>query len=188
MTPAYGKRPTDDDARGVYAFSRRQLDRIISPSTRQNFYAATLNFAQERPLFFAFVLFQLLFSFLPLVTFAVFALSLATLALGAAIVFSLFWIGVALLVLVPTLFLTSSIGLLVWVWAAGSFVVAKRLWALAAHAPSHERGGYDGVWKSEKRGADERNGAAERSAGGMNESGEANGEKTAVVVKKEEDS
>ncbi|ROT43683.1 hypothetical protein SODALDRAFT_327885 [Sodiomyces alkalinus F11] len=178
MAPtSYNKQNAEDDARGIRAFSRRQLDRVISPSTRQNLYAATLDFAQERPLFFAFLLFQLLFSFLPLVTFAVFALSLATLALGAAIVFSLFWIGIALLVLVPTLFLTSSIGLLVWVWAAGSFVVAKRLWALASHSPADH--GYDGAFM---KGTNEKIGA-----NGNKEAGEKNGEKSSAVVVKEEE-
>jgi len=38
---------------------------------------------------------------------------------------SLFWIGVALLVLLPALFITVSLGLVVWIWAVTSFVVAR---------------------------------------------------------------
>jgi hypothetical protein len=41
------------------------------------------------------------------------------------LLFSLFWIGVALLVLVPTLFITVSLGLVVWIWAVTSFLVAR---------------------------------------------------------------
>lgn len=60
-----------------------------------------------------------------------FSASTIAFALGAAVVFSLFWIGVALLFLVPTLFFTCSIAVLVWIWAAGSFVVAKRLYEIS---------------------------------------------------------
>lgn len=164
-----------EDARGVVSFSQRQLDRVVSPSKRRDVYDAASEFAHERPILFvrapslptpltpltstlqAFLLFQVVFSFLPLVTFAVFALSTVALALGSALVFSLFWIGVALLVLVPTLFLTSSIGLLVWLWAAGSFLVARKLWSLAPAVEDDRRhaGGVNGqqtrvVLKDEK--------------------------------------
>ncbi|KAH7362742.1 hypothetical protein B0T11DRAFT_318355 [Plectosphaerella cucumerina] len=135
MAPTYDidtvKASAQDNARGVVAFSQRQLDRVVSPSKRQDVYAGASDFAHERPLLFAFVLFQALFSFLPIVTFSIFALSTVAFALGAALIFALFWIGVALLVLVPTIFLTSSIGVLVWLWAAGTFVVARKLWSLA---------------------------------------------------------
>lgn len=43
-------------------------------------------------------------------------------------IFSLFWIGVALLVLVPTLFITVSLGIVVWIWAVTSFLVARWLY------------------------------------------------------------
>ena len=68
---------------------------------------------------------QLLFSFLPLLAFITFAISTIVFALGVAVVFSLFWIGVALLALVPALLVTSCIGVLAWAWAVGSFVVAR---------------------------------------------------------------
>jgi hypothetical protein len=71
---------------------------------------------------------QLLLSFLPLLIFLTFSLSTILFALGAAIVFALFWIGVALLILVPALLVTSSIAVLVWGWAVGSFVVARWLY------------------------------------------------------------
>ncbi|CRK42590.1 hypothetical protein BN1723_016037 [Verticillium longisporum] len=143
------KHRTQESARGVYAFSQRQLDRAVSPSTRQQAYTSAADFAHERPLLFAFLVAQLIFSFLPLVIFATFALSTVGFALGAALIFALFWIGVALLVLVPTLFLTSAVGLLVWIWAAGSFVVARKLWQIA---PASIKGGQDGSTNGERTG------------------------------------
>ncbi|RKL16397.1 hypothetical protein BFJ68_g5010 [Fusarium oxysporum] len=76
----------------------------------------------------SFVVSQLLLSFLPLLIFLTFSLSTILFALGAAIVFALFWIGVALLVLVPALLVTSSIAVLVWGWAIGSFIIARWLY------------------------------------------------------------
>ncbi|CRK37552.1 hypothetical protein HYQ45_002028 [Verticillium longisporum] len=143
------KHRTQESARGVYAFGQRQLDRAVSPSTRQQAYTSAADFAQERPLLFVFLVAQLIFSFLPLVIFATFALSTVGFALGAALIFALFWIGVALLVLVPTLFLTSAVGLLVWIWAAGSFVVARKLWQVA---PASIKGGQDGSTNGERTG------------------------------------
>jgi membrane protein implicated in regulation of membrane protease activity len=55
------------------------------------------------------------------------AFALGTLALSfiTALLFSLFWIGIALFVLVPTLFITVSLGIVLWVWAVSSFLVAR---------------------------------------------------------------
>lgn len=72
---------------------------------------------------------QLVFSSLPILTFAVFALSTMALALAGALLFALFWTGVALLFLVPALLVTSSVAVLVWAWAVGGFVVVRALYA-----------------------------------------------------------
>ncbi|OLN96889.1 hypothetical protein CCHL11_02323 [Colletotrichum chlorophyti] len=125
------KASAKDNAAGVYAYGQRQIDRVVSRDTRQRAYSNVSNLAKEQPFLFAFFLVQLVFSFLPILLFVSFSLSTVAFALGVAAVFSLFWIGVALLVLVPTLFFTCSIAVLVWVWAAGSFVVAKRMYELS---------------------------------------------------------
>ena len=39
-------------ANGILAYGQRQVDRVVSPPTRQKAYDATANFAQERPLTF----------------------------------------------------------------------------------------------------------------------------------------
>ena len=87
--------------------------------------------------FQAFAASQAAFSFLPLLLFLVFSLSTVAFALGAALVFALFWIGVAFMLLVPTLLVTFSVAVLVWAWAVGSFVVARWLYD---HAPVGVRG------------------------------------------------
>jgi len=125
------KASAKENAAGVYAYSQRQMDRVVSQDTRQKAYDSAYNLAQEQPFLFAFLLVQLIFSFLPTLVFVSFAFSTVAFAFGVAVVFSLFWIGVALLVLVPTLFFTCSIAVLVWVWAAGSFIVAKRLYEIS---------------------------------------------------------
>ncbi|KAK1674932.1 hypothetical protein BDP55DRAFT_729170 [Colletotrichum godetiae] len=125
------KASAKDNAAGVYAYGQRQINRVVSSDTRQRAYGNAYNFAQEQPFLFAFILCQFIFSFLPILVFVSFSASTIAFALGAAVVFSLFWIGIALLVLVPILFFTCSIGVLVWIWAAGSFVVAKRLYEMS---------------------------------------------------------
>ncbi|KAK7426430.1 hypothetical protein QQZ08_007025 [Neonectria magnoliae] len=123
-------------ASGLYSYAQRSLDRVVSPSSRQRAYDQTAEFAAARPVLFSFIVGQFLFSFLPVLLFATFSLSTVAFSLGVALVFALFWIGVAFMVLVPTLLLTSSIAVLIWGWAVGSFLVARWLYN---HAPA---GGY----------------------------------------------
>ncbi|TQN69821.1 hypothetical protein CSHISOI_05638 [Colletotrichum shisoi] len=131
------KASAKENAAGVFAYGQRQVNRVVSQDTRQRAYGNTYNFAQEQSFLFAFLLVQLIFSFIPILVFVSFSASTIAFAFGVAVVFSLFWIGVALLVLVPTLFFTCTVAVLVWVWAAGSFVVAKRLYEMS---PIHARG------------------------------------------------
>ncbi|PNP84690.1 hypothetical protein FNYG_01784 [Fusarium nygamai] len=117
-----------DNASGFIAYARSSVDRVVPPNSRQKAYDNTASFASSRPILFSFIVSQLLLSFLPLLIFLTFSLSTIVFALGAAIVFALFWIGVALLVLVPALLVTSSIAVLVWGWAIGSFIIARWLY------------------------------------------------------------
>ncbi|KAH7254112.1 uncharacterized protein BKA55DRAFT_567027 [Fusarium redolens] len=117
-----------DNASGFIAYARSSIDRVVPPNSRQKAYDNTASFASSRPILFSFIVSQLLLSFLPLLIFLTFSLSTIVFALGAAIVFALFWIGVALLVLVPALLVTSSIAVLVWGWAIGSFIIARWLY------------------------------------------------------------
>ncbi|KAF4960932.1 hypothetical protein FGADI_582 [Fusarium gaditjirri] len=126
-TNSYGE-TARDNASGFIAYARSSVDRVVPPNSRQKAYDNTASFASSRPILFSFVVSQLLLSFLPLLIFLTFSLSTILFALGAALVFALFWIGVALLVLVPALLVTSSIAVLVWGWAIGSFIIARWLY------------------------------------------------------------
>lgn len=112
-------------AKNVVNYGQKQVDRVLPPSTRQRVYDAVVAFATERPITFVFIVMQTLFSFLPLFLFISFAFSTAICALIFALVFALFWVGVAMLFLVPTLFVTFSVGILVWIWACATFLVCR---------------------------------------------------------------
>lgn len=62
--------------------------------------------------------------------FVSFAASITLFALVTAVVFSLFWVGVALVFLAPTLFVTGSVAVLVWLWVVSAFVFARWLYNL----------------------------------------------------------
>jgi len=117
-------------AKGIYARVQGITDRVVSPDTRQQFYTNVSNFANEQPLLAAFIFIQLVLSFMPIALFASFVLATILFSFITALIFSLFWIGAALLVLVPTLFVTVSIGIAVWAWAVGSFIVSRWLYSL----------------------------------------------------------
>ncbi|KAK7959341.1 uncharacterized protein PG986_004195 [Apiospora aurea] len=123
-------KPNSEANGGIFAYGQRQVNRVVSPPTRQKAYDATANFAQERPLTFAFIVSQSIFSLLPLMLFVSFALSTAVFAFVCGLVFSLFWIGIATLILVPTLFVAFSVAILVWIWAVATFIFARRVYQM----------------------------------------------------------
>ncbi|EHK49599.1 hypothetical protein TRIATDRAFT_9373, partial [Trichoderma atroviride IMI 206040] len=110
------------------SYAHRSLDSLISPSSRQRAYDTTASFASDQP-----ILFVSLFSLLPILLFISFALSTFFLTLCVAVIFTLFWTGVASLFLIPTLFITSALAVLCWGSSVGSFVVARWLYH---HAPA----------------------------------------------------
>ncbi|KAI9807371.1 MAG: hypothetical protein M1833_000114 [Piccolia ochrophora] len=106
------------------------IDRVAPPETRRQLTSNAKTFANEQPLLASFLFTQLALSALPLLLFVSFALGTAILSFFAAVAFAAFWIGAALLVLLPTLFLTGSAGILIWLWAVGSFLVGRFLYRL----------------------------------------------------------
>lgn len=78
----------------------------------------------------SFLVTQGLFSLLPLLLFASFAFGTIALAAVSALFFSLFWISIAALVLGSTLFVTSSLALLAWVWVVGTYLAATFAYGL----------------------------------------------------------
>ncbi|KAI2601870.1 hypothetical protein GGR54DRAFT_579165 [Hypoxylon sp. NC1633] len=112
-------------ANEVIAYGQRQVDRVVSPPTRQKAYDWVREQSTERPVLASFVAFQLVLSLAPLVLFAGFAATTLAVSLISAVLFSIFWIGVATFILVPTLFITFSIALLLWAWAAATFFAGR---------------------------------------------------------------
>ncbi|KAH6682012.1 hypothetical protein B0J14DRAFT_695483 [Halenospora varia] len=125
---------------GLFGYAQSFLDRVVDPSTREKTYNNILTFSQEKPLLFSFILAQTIFSLTPLLLFASFSIGCLLLASISAILFSLFWIGLALAILVPTLFVTVGLGVFVWVWVVGSWLVGRWAWGVV-----FERGGNEVV-------------------------------------------
>lgn len=115
-------------ASGILARFQSLVDKMISPDTRSEYNNKIIAFAQDQPILFTFVLIQTLLSFTPVALFLAFALGTLALSFITALLFSIFWIGIALFVLVPTLFITVSLGIVLWVWAVSSFLVARWLY------------------------------------------------------------
>ncbi|KAI0160076.1 hypothetical protein GGR52DRAFT_177398 [Hypoxylon sp. FL1284] len=116
-------------ASDLLVYGQKQVDRVVSPPTRQKAYDYVRGLAVERPVLLSFVLFQLTLSLAPLLFFASFVTTTLAVSLISALMFSLFWIGIATLVLVPTLFLTFSVALLFWAWAAATFFAGRWVYA-----------------------------------------------------------
>ncbi|OIW29386.1 hypothetical protein CONLIGDRAFT_680237 [Coniochaeta ligniaria NRRL 30616] len=116
-----------DQATTIVALAQRQLDRVVSPSTRRETWDRTLDLAARRPGVFTFIAVLAALSLPPILLFTTFVLSTLLLTLGAAILFTLFWTGVALFLLVPSLFIAAGCAIFLWTWAVGSFIAARWL-------------------------------------------------------------
>ncbi|PTB51252.1 hypothetical protein M431DRAFT_37708, partial [Trichoderma harzianum CBS 226.95] len=116
------------------SYAQSSFNSLIPPPSRQRAYDAASSFASTQP-----ILFVPLFALLPLMLFFSFALSTILLALSAAFAFAFFWIGIACLFLIPTLFITASLAVLCWGTSVGSFVVARKLYHYAPAAIHYEK-------------------------------------------------
>ncbi|KAI8957285.1 hypothetical protein F5Y11DRAFT_360972 [Daldinia sp. FL1419] len=114
-------------ANELLTYGQRHVDRVVSPPTRQKAYDWVRNFSTDKPVLFSFVAFQFILCLTPLLLFAGFAATTIAVSLITAVLFSLFWIGIATLFLVPTLCLTFTVALLLWAWAAATFFAGR--WA-----------------------------------------------------------
>ncbi|EEP79343.1 conserved hypothetical protein [Uncinocarpus reesii 1704] len=108
------------------------LDGFIPPSRRNAIKSRTHSFGQARPILASFLLTQLICSGIPLALFILQIASVLFFSVGTAIVigsicalgFTALCLGLALLVLVPVLTVTSFVAFSVWVWAwAGWYVL-----------------------------------------------------------------
>ncbi|KAK4233769.1 hypothetical protein C8A03DRAFT_38499 [Achaetomium macrosporum] len=117
-------------AAAVLTTMQRQLDRVFPPKSRQEAYAQALELATTRPFLFSFILAEAAITLTPMLLFLTFTLSTLVFALGCVALFTLLWTGLALLVLIPTLFVASGIALCVWAWGAATFFACR--WTLGA--------------------------------------------------------
>ncbi|ESZ93156.1 hypothetical protein SBOR_6435 [Sclerotinia borealis F-4128] len=113
---------------GTISRVQRMIDHVVSPERRSQFYGNVSEFFQEQPLIATFLLATLTISLPPLLLFTTFTLSVLAFSFISAILFSFFWIGIATLLLVPTLFVTCGLGIIIWVWAVSSWIVARWLY------------------------------------------------------------
>ncbi|KAI9762657.1 MAG: hypothetical protein M4579_000275 [Chaenotheca gracillima] len=128
------------------------VDRVAPPETRRQVSANAQQFAREQPVLAIFLFVQVVLSALPVLLFASFAAGTILLAFFAAVAFSLFWVGIALLLLVPTLFVTFSIGIFVWLWAVGTWLSVSFAYNFI-NDRREKRAGYAPVKKVEPNGA-----------------------------------
>ncbi|KAI9805164.1 MAG: hypothetical protein M1825_000999 [Sarcosagium campestre] len=106
------------------------IDRVFPPASRKEASIKATTFAQQQPLLATFLAVQLALSLLPIFLFITFALSTLIFAFSVTTIFALFWIGTALLVLVPALCIGFCVASLVWAWAVSCYVAARFVYGI----------------------------------------------------------
>lgn len=127
------------------------FDRWFPPEKREELKAKIAKFATEKPLLAAFLLSQLALSGGPLALFFIMSLTVLVFALLAGIIvgvvgallFTVFCVGVALLVLLPTLFITTFAACFIFLWGIGAYYIVK--WFNQKDVPGIHTGAVDGT-------------------------------------------
>ncbi|KAL9126875.1 MAG: hypothetical protein Q9175_007839 [Cornicularia normoerica] len=110
------------------------LDSIFPPEKRNELMAKISKFATEKPMLASFIASQIALTGFPLglfivmtITVVVFAL-LAGLIIGlvGAVLFIVVCVGFALVILLPTLFLTTAAATFIWLWGMGGYYILKK--------------------------------------------------------------
>ena len=109
------------------------LDRWFPPEKREALKEKLVKFATEKPHLAAFLLSQLALSGGPLALFLVMSLTVLVFALVVgilvgvigALLFTVFCLGVALIILLPTLFFTTFAACFVFLWGIGTYYIIK---------------------------------------------------------------
>jgi len=112
---------------------RNYLDRFFPPEKREALKARVAKFATERPRMAAFLLSQVALSGIPLALFIIMSVTVAIFSLLAGIIvgvvgallFTVFCLGVALIFLLPTLFMTTFAATFVFLWGLGAYYLMK---------------------------------------------------------------
>lgn len=109
------------------------VDSILPPERRENLRQRLVLFATSHPALATLLLSQVVFSGIPLILFVLLTVGVLVFSLVAALVvavlaallFTVFCVGFALLILLPTLFITTFTGVGVWLWGWGAYHVVK---------------------------------------------------------------
>ncbi|KAI1817223.1 hypothetical protein GGS20DRAFT_582732 [Poronia punctata] len=109
-------------AQDLLVYSQRQADRVVSPATRQKAIDSTKDFISSRPILSLFIAVQILFAIIPLLIFTNFILITSTIT-------TLFFVGLGLFFLVPSIFLGIFVACFVWLWLVGIYLVAQFIYA-----------------------------------------------------------
>jgi len=118
---------------GLLAKGKNVLDAIFPPEKRAALLAKIQAFAVNNPKLSAFLLSNIALTGLPLLMFItftitvfVFSLVVALLiALLVALLFTVFMVGVALIVVLPTVFLTTMGASFIFLWGMGGYYILK---------------------------------------------------------------
>ena len=109
------------------------FDRFFPPERRENLKEKLTKFATEKPMFASFILSQVAMSAMPIGLFILMTITVAVFALVAAILvgvvgavlFIAAAAGFALIILLPTLFITTGAGVFIWLWGVGAYYIVK---------------------------------------------------------------
>ncbi|KAL8939748.1 MAG: hypothetical protein Q9216_003192 [Gyalolechia sp. 2 TL-2023] len=109
------------------------LDSIFPPEKRNELMAKISKFATEKPMMASFMLSHLALSGVPMglfiimtITVVIFSIIVALiLAVLAAVLFSVACVGFALIILIPTLFITTAAASFIWLWGLGAYYILK---------------------------------------------------------------
>lgn len=110
------------------------FDSIFPPEKRNELVAKISKFATEKPMLASFLASQIALTGFPLglfivmtITVVIFAL-LAGLIIGlvGAVLFIVVCVGFALIILLPTLFLTTAAATFIWLWGMGGYYILKK--------------------------------------------------------------
>ena len=127
------------------------LDRWFPPQKREELKSKVAKFATEKPHLAAFLLSQLALSGGPLALFIVMSMTVLVFALLAGIIvgvvgallFTVLCVGVALIVLLPTLFMTTFAACFIFLWGLGAYYLVK--WFNKKEVPGIHTGTVDGA-------------------------------------------
>lgn len=109
------------------------LDRFIPPERRNELSNRLSKFATEKPMLASFLLSQVALSSVPLGLFLILTITVFIFALLAAVIigvlgavlFSVVCVGIGLIILLPTLFVTTFAAAFIWLWGVGAYYIVK---------------------------------------------------------------